>query len=118
MAFSFHDSTPAELNFPGLTAELTEGLGNGTAKFDMNVVGIPRYGGSGASSPIEPGPVTLVWEYSTDLFDRETVDRISRELPSVSWDRNPVCQRCCSSLNSSCFRTKRFLAPRRPPPVA
>jgi amino acid adenylation domain-containing protein/FkbM family methyltransferase len=62
-SFSFHDSPMEELVFPGLEAELAEGLSNGSAKFDLNVICIPRRGGG----------ITLLWEYATALFDRGTM---------------------------------------------
>ncbi len=75
-SFSFHDSALPELAFPGLLAELTEGLSNGSAKFDINVICIPeserRIGRSGGA---EAG-ITLIWEYSTALFDEATMERM------------------------------------------
>ncbi|HWM91854.1 MAG TPA: amino acid adenylation domain-containing protein [Thermoanaerobaculia bacterium] len=71
-SFSFHDSPLDKLDFPGLEAELAEGLSNGSAKFDLNVICIPRSeqrrrGGGG---------ITLLWEYATALFDRSTMERM------------------------------------------
>jgi non-ribosomal peptide synthetase component F/acyl carrier protein len=75
-SFSFHDSPLPELAFPGLQAELTEGLSNGSAKFDINVICIPeserRVGRAGSA---EAG-ITLIWEYSTALFDAATMKRM------------------------------------------
>jgi amino acid adenylation domain-containing protein/FkbM family methyltransferase len=65
-SFSFHDSPLGELVFPGLEAELAEGLSNGSAKFDLNVICIPR----------RAGGITLLWEYATALFDRGTMLRM------------------------------------------
>jgi amino acid adenylation domain-containing protein len=63
-SFSFHDSPLGELAFPGLAAELTEGLSNGSAKFDLNAIGIPR-----------GERITLLWETAAALFDRSTALR-------------------------------------------
>ena len=63
-SFSFHDSPLGALDFPGLKVELAEGLSNGSAKFDLNVICIPRAGGG----------ITLLWEYATALFDRSTME--------------------------------------------
>jgi amino acid adenylation domain-containing protein/FkbM family methyltransferase len=65
-SFSFHDSPMEELAFPGLEVELAEGLSNGSAKFDLNVICIPRRGGG----------ITLLWEYATALFDQGTMLRM------------------------------------------
>jgi amino acid adenylation domain-containing protein len=65
-SFNFHDSPLSELAFPGLQAELTEGLSNSSAKFDLNIICIPR----------KEAGITLLWEYATALFDRSTMQRM------------------------------------------
>ncbi len=65
-SFNFHDSPRSELAFPGLQVELTEGLSNGSAKFDLNIICIPR----------KAAGITLLWEYATALFDRSTMQRM------------------------------------------
>jgi amino acid adenylation domain-containing protein/FkbM family methyltransferase len=85
VSFSFHDSPLAELRFPGLHARLTEGLSNGSAKFELNIVCIPRSeqrvgratagDDAPAAGPAESG-VTLIWEYATALFDPPTMTRM------------------------------------------
>ncbi|HEX7184604.1 MAG TPA: amino acid adenylation domain-containing protein [Thermoanaerobaculia bacterium] len=76
VSFSFHDSPLPELAFPGLQAELTEGISNGSAKFDINVICIPeserRIGRAGGA---EAG-IRLIWEHSTALFDPSTMRRM------------------------------------------
>ncbi|HLC42887.1 MAG TPA: amino acid adenylation domain-containing protein [Methylomirabilota bacterium] len=75
--FTFHDAPMPSLELPELTIDLLEGLNNGSAKFDLNVAMIPRSEqrvGLGAGG--EARGVTVVWEYSTDLFDETTVDRM------------------------------------------
>jgi amino acid adenylation domain-containing protein len=75
MLFSFHDAPVPDLDFAGLTGELFE-RHNGSAKTDLNVVAKPlaeqrvgrRLSGSEA--------LTMVWEYSSDLFDRSTIERM------------------------------------------
>ncbi|TWB37257.1 non-ribosomal peptide synthetase [Nitrospirillum pindoramense] len=50
-SFSFHNSMTRDLAFHGLTVEVTEGVSNGSAKFDLNVIVVfddeanPRRGG-------------------------------------------------------------------------
>ena len=72
--FSFHDSPLGELDFGDLElADLREIVSNGSAKFDLNIVCIPRseqYVGRGS------GGITLAWEYSTELFDDATAERM------------------------------------------
>ncbi|MFN7609998.1 MAG: amino acid adenylation domain-containing protein, partial [bacterium] len=70
VAFSFHDSIPLNPNFAGLEVAVEEGLPNGSAKFDLNVVGI--LGNRNAPAPLE-----FAWEYNTDLFDRSTIERMA-----------------------------------------
>jgi amino acid adenylation domain-containing protein len=73
--FSFHDAPVPDLDFAGLRGELFE-RHNGSAKTDLNVVAKPvaeqrvgrRLSGSEA--------MTMVWEFSGDLFDRSTVERM------------------------------------------
>ncbi|GCE14613.1 hypothetical protein KTT_44720 [Tengunoibacter tsumagoiensis] len=76
VAFSFHDSPLPPLTMPDLTLELNEGLSNHTAKFDLNVIVIPRreqFVGQAAAEQNQA--VFLLWEYNTDLFDRSTIQR-------------------------------------------
>ncbi|HYN22360.1 MAG TPA: amino acid adenylation domain-containing protein, partial [Thermoanaerobaculia bacterium] len=73
-SFSFHDSPLDELDFPGLEAELAEGLSNGSAKFDLNVICIPR--SEKRKGRRQGGGITLLWEYATALFDPGTMLRM------------------------------------------
>jgi amino acid adenylation domain-containing protein len=74
VCFNFHDSAYPELRLPGVEVELTEALSNGSAKFDLQVICMPR-------AEMIPGApddrVECVWEYATDLFDRSTVERMA-----------------------------------------
>ncbi|MFD1277664.1 condensation domain-containing protein [Streptomyces kaempferi] len=87
--FSFHDSPLGPLRPTSLGVDFIEGLGNGSAKFDVSVVGVPRYAEPGRISQLAGGlvtvpasgervlpssrgaleGVTLAWEFDTDLFD-------------------------------------------------
>ena len=70
--FSFHDSKLPELDFAGARATLLE-RHNGSAKTDLNVVVIPhaeQNAGHGVAG--DDSPITLIWEYATDLFDAVT----------------------------------------------
>jgi amino acid adenylation domain-containing protein len=74
VAFNFHDSPYPDLRLPGVEVELTEALPNGSAKFDLQVICMPR-------AEMIPGApeelVECVWEYATDLFDAATVERMA-----------------------------------------
>jgi amino acid adenylation domain-containing protein len=75
--FSFHDSPLPPLKLPGLTLIHQELVHNGSAKFDLNVIAIPRREqrvGVGSSSVSDH--IDVLWEYNTDIFDRSTVERL------------------------------------------
>ena len=70
--FSFHDSKLPELDFAGTRGTLLE-RHNGSAKTDLNVVVIPhaeQQAGHGVAG--DDTPITLIWEFATDLFDAST----------------------------------------------
>jgi amino acid adenylation domain-containing protein len=62
--FSFQDPPTIDLDLPGVTLVPDDTVGNGSAKADLNVVVVNRRAGSGSLS--------IVWEYSSDLFDELT----------------------------------------------
>jgi amino acid adenylation domain-containing protein len=75
--FGFHDSPLVELELPGVELHLTEGLSNGSAKFDLNVVVIPRNEQYLKGNKEDALEITaMVWEYNTDLFAPETIQRM------------------------------------------
>ncbi|MFL5385417.1 MAG: amino acid adenylation domain-containing protein [Longimicrobiaceae bacterium] len=71
--FSFHNAPMPELSFGGVEVEVEEAQGNGSAKFDLQVVVIPRAEQGVAEKADE---VVMVWEYSTDLYARDTILRM------------------------------------------
>ncbi|HVR97693.1 MAG TPA: amino acid adenylation domain-containing protein, partial [Thermoanaerobaculia bacterium] len=75
--FSLLDTPTSDLELPGLELELM-GSHNRSSKFDLNVTGIPhaeqRVGGTVNA---EESEITLLIEYSTDLFRRDTVERLA-----------------------------------------
>jgi amino acid adenylation domain-containing protein len=74
--FSFHDAPVPDLRFAGIEAEILE-RHNGSAKFDLNVVVKPRAEQRVGRLPGAPDEkLTLVFEYSADLFDRATMERM------------------------------------------
>ncbi len=64
--FSFHDSPRAYAHWAGVEARLVHTLPNGSAKADLNIIGIDD----------KDGAITFVWEHS-DLIDDAAVDRIA-----------------------------------------
>jgi amino acid adenylation domain-containing protein len=75
--FSFHDSQMPDPAFGPLRVELQEAQPNGSSKFDLQVIVIPR------AAPGGDGEVVMVWEYNTDLFVRETVLRAVRHFEAL-----------------------------------
>ena len=77
VAFGFHDAPLPDLDLPGASLSVEDLLDNGSAKFDMNIVAIPRVEQRvrDHGRPDSAG-VTLIWEYNTDLFDRSTIRRM------------------------------------------
>jgi surfactin family lipopeptide synthetase A len=77
--FSFMDIPAVEFVLPGLEirAEMPH---NRSAKFDLNIIVVP---------PLEfqeeehRGEILMEWEYSTDIFDDETIDRMSAHYLSL-----------------------------------
>jgi amino acid adenylation domain-containing protein len=74
--FSAHDSPLPRLELPGLSVDLLEGISNGSAKCDLNVVVIPRAEQHVGQGKSDPAGITMVWEYSTDLFEPDTIARM------------------------------------------
>jgi len=64
--FSFHDAPRSEEQWSGLRTRLVQAIPNGTAKADLNVIGIDDGDGS----------LTFAWEHS-DLFSDATADRLA-----------------------------------------
>jgi amino acid adenylation domain-containing protein len=78
VSFSFHDAPMPEPDFGGLRVELEEAQNNGSAKFDLQVVVIPR-----AEQGLGSDEVVVVWEYCTDLFRRDTVLRMAEHYQAL-----------------------------------
>jgi amino acid adenylation domain-containing protein len=64
--FSFHDAPRSAAQWSGLRTRLVQVIPNGTAKADLNVIGIDDGDGS----------LTFAWEHS-DLFTDATADRLA-----------------------------------------
>lgn len=82
--FSFHDAQLPNLAFPEVEIKLTEGIGNGSAKFDISVIVIPHFEQSiGEKSSSNVKTISLVWEYNSDLFDDSTLLKMSNHYQAL-----------------------------------
>lgn len=72
--FSFHDAPLRPVSMPGLTAVVTPGLTNGSAKADLNVIAIPYAEQTAVGrGPQRQRDIEFIWEYDRDLFDATTI---------------------------------------------
>jgi amino acid adenylation domain-containing protein len=92
--FSFHDSPVPDLDFCGLHGEVTY-RHNGSAKNDLNIIGIPRAEQRvGREARPEDDVILLMWEYAADLFDEATMLRMVgqyQRLLSAALDEPDRC---------------------------
>ena len=72
LLISIHDAPLPEDQFPGLEGRLKLGINNGSAKFDMVLTLIPVASEIIGAHQEEKG-LTIVWEYSTALYDEITI---------------------------------------------
>ncbi|MFF1832859.1 condensation domain-containing protein [Streptomyces sp. NPDC058231] len=78
--FAFHDAPMRAVRIPGLEVEVIPGITNGSAKFDLNVIAIPRAEQAvGQRGHQESGAIEFIWEYDRDLFDAATVSGAAEE---------------------------------------
>ncbi len=80
--FSFHDSPVPDMNFAGMTGDLFE-RHNGSAKSDLNVVSKPRAEQRIGFGSDAGDDMTFIWEYSGDIFDGSTIDRMWAHYQSL-----------------------------------
>ncbi|MFE1197408.1 amino acid adenylation domain-containing protein [Streptomyces olivaceoviridis] len=74
--FSFHNALVPDLEFGGLEGTILE-RHNGSSKMDMNIVVVPRaQQRTGREDHPDHDRITLIWEYSTALFDEATIRRM------------------------------------------
>ncbi|HEV2961302.1 MAG TPA: amino acid adenylation domain-containing protein, partial [Candidatus Angelobacter sp.] len=75
--FNFHTSPLLVPELPKLTFELAEGLGNGSAKFDLSIIVIPSFERRLRLNPAwDKDDLMMLWEFNTDLFEDETIRRM------------------------------------------
>jgi amino acid adenylation domain-containing protein len=76
--FNFHDAPLPAVPLPGLSVEVKTAISNRSAKFDLNVILIPRLERPlDDPEPPEGDGATLIWEYSSDVFDAPTMARMA-----------------------------------------
>jgi amino acid adenylation domain-containing protein len=74
--FSFHDAAVPDIRLGQAHGDVRIEH-NGTAKTDLNVVVVPRAEQRvGRASSEEDQALYLIWEFSTDLFDRATMEQM------------------------------------------
>ncbi|MEU7580891.1 condensation domain-containing protein [Streptomyces sp. NPDC041068] len=81
--FAFHDSPLGAMTMPGLDVSVTVGVSNGSAKFDLSVVAIPRAEQAVGKAENTERDIELVWEYDHELFDAETVAWAARRYEEL-----------------------------------
>ncbi|HYH78539.1 MAG TPA: condensation domain-containing protein, partial [Longimicrobium sp.] len=77
VAFNFHHAPYPEMKLGDAGMEVTEGLANQSAKFDLNVIVIPR------AHQHAGDEVVMIWEFAEDLFDAPTVRRMIHHFEAV-----------------------------------
>jgi amino acid adenylation domain-containing protein len=77
VAFNFHHAPYPEMKLGDAQMEVTEGLANESAKFDLNVIVIPR------AHQHAGDDVVMIWEFAEDLFDGPTVRRMIGHFEAV-----------------------------------
>ncbi|HEU0053411.1 MAG TPA: condensation domain-containing protein, partial [Longimicrobium sp.] len=79
VAFSFQDVPYPSLEVPGARMRVTEALPNGSAKFDLQVIALPR----GSQRATDDDEVEMIWEYAADLFDDATIGRMEAHFRAL-----------------------------------
>jgi len=74
--FSFHDSPIPDIAWPGARGRILE-RSNGTAKFDLNVVVVPRAEQRRGSAADPDDDLAIMWEHNTDLLEPADVDALA-----------------------------------------
>jgi amino acid adenylation domain-containing protein len=80
-AFSFHDSAMPDFDWPSAAGNFVE-RHNGSAKFDLNIVAVPRaeQRGNTRDELASDDHLDLIWEYSSDILDADRVRRMSQQF--------------------------------------
>ncbi|MGD2093266.1 MAG: amino acid adenylation domain-containing protein, partial [Candidatus Aminicenantes bacterium] len=84
--FSFHDSPVPNMEFTDLRGEYRV-IHNKTAKTDINVVCLPRAEQRiGMEKTDEEEKLEILWEYNTDIFKKETMERMINHYMKILKD--------------------------------
>jgi amino acid adenylation domain-containing protein len=76
--FSFHDTPMPDLSVPDLRVTMEPSLDTSTAKFDLNVIVYPALVRDvEVNLPATDRPTWMIWEYSSELFDEATIERMA-----------------------------------------
>jgi amino acid adenylation domain-containing protein len=82
--FGLHDAPFAPVELPGLAWSILESPSNGSAKFDLGLIVIPRPEPAEAHTGWRPAlgtdGFTLIWEFRTDRFAPETIEHMHHQL--------------------------------------
>ncbi|MFC9327360.1 amino acid adenylation domain-containing protein [Kitasatospora sp. NPDC057015] len=102
-SFSFHDAMPGRLGAAPFSLDVIEGLGTGSAKFDLNLIAFPRYYAAGcigrgpgnvlrvpaSDGPVPPSPaaaldgITVSWEFDSDQLEAGFVTGLMRAYQEI-----------------------------------
>ena len=74
--FSFHDAPLPDLAMDEVRVDPRDVLSNGSAKADLNVMAINRRTIIGQGDQASGSSLSVVWEYSTDLYDASTAQQL------------------------------------------
>ena len=84
VTFGFHDEPMPERGPPGIDIEVTPVISNGSAKFDLGVIIVPHSAQRvGLSQGSRADGLTMIWEYSSDLFDETTIKRMTAHFTEL-----------------------------------
>jgi amino acid adenylation domain-containing protein len=101
VSFSFHDSPLPRLHLPNLVIDVDEGTPLGSAKFDLNVIAIPRTQRRITDRiPHQEAGLKFIWEYNSDLFDESTMCRMFRHYEHLV---RSVVAAPCSKISQLCL---------------
>lgn len=84
VVFSFHDEPMTEQEIAGINVEITPVISNGSAKFDLGVIGIPHSSQQlGLRQGCKQDGLTMIWEYNTDLYDTAAISQMADSYMSL-----------------------------------
>jgi amino acid adenylation domain-containing protein len=84
--FTSYDGPEPDEHLPGLEVTTEVGLPTFSSKFDLNVILISQAakgGGKRRGDAASHDQVTLIWEFSTDLFERTTMERMAAHYSTL-----------------------------------